>query len=260
MRAGAAVVATMAVLGACATGDGGDFRPAPATSSTTVTVPPSSSSTSTSTTVQTSILEGAVTLRVSDFTLPDLRAGGSGLRLLVRSAAPRIHVRRRGAGGAVTVCPVAGPAAPVDAGGCADLPGGAGFEVPWTGGVELRATGDEAAVEEVVVTYRPSSRSTTIVTPARPAGGCAATPCKATFTLVPGGAGAFTLDGRGGGGRPRLVLTSVAPGSNRMLATVEGGGSLSIRATLEAGSEARLLHHQQTPDAVAPLTAEILWP
>jgi len=61
-----------------------------------------------------------------------------------------------------------------------------------------------------------------------------------------------------------MVLTSVAPtgasSSNRTLATVEGGAALSIRATVEAGSEARLLHHDDDAGAVFPVTAEILWP
>ena len=111
------------------------------------------------------------------------------------------------------------------------------------------------------MTYVPATRATTLVTPARPPGACEAAPCEATFAMVPGGAGAFVLTGQGAGGRPRLVLTSVGAGvSNRTLATVEGGGSLSIRATVDATSEARLLHQEQGPGAVAPLTAEILWP
>jgi hypothetical protein len=135
-------------------------------------------------------------------------------------------------------------------------------EVRFVGGVELRATGGDASVEEVTVTYVPGDRSTTVVTPARPAGACAARACQATFSLTPARAGSFSLDGRAGGGRPRLVLEArpVGAGSNRMLATVEGGGSLSIRGTLEAGMEASLLHHEQTPDPVAPVTAEISWP
>ena len=256
MRVRAAVVATMALLVACASGDGGDFRPAPTTSSTVTTVAPTTSS-STSTSTSSTTPAGAVTLRATGFTLPET---GGGLRLLVRSSAPRLQVRRRGGGGAVTVCPVAGPTAAVDAGGCAALGPGASVELPWIGGVELRATGARAAVEEVAVTYPPAARTTTIVTPARPAGACATAACEAVFTLTPGGAGAFSLDGRAGGGRPRLVLTSVGPSSNRTLATVEGGALLSIRATLEAGSEARLLHHEQSEGPIAPVTAEISWP
>ncbi|HJV08210.1 MAG TPA: hypothetical protein VJ653_00955, partial [Acidimicrobiales bacterium] len=78
--------------------------------------------------------------------------------------------------------------------------------------------------------------------------------------FTPGGAGAFTLDGRASGGQPRLVLTQVGPSSNRVLVTVEGGAVLSIRATVEAGSEARLLHHELTEGPVSPVTAEISWP
>jgi hypothetical protein len=247
----------MALLAACASGDGGDFRPAPATSSTVTTVAPTTSTSTSSSTSSTTVPAGVVTLRATGFTLPET---GSGLRLLVASSAPRLQVRRRGGGGAVTVCPVAGPTAAVDAGRCADLGAGGSVELPSIGGIEVRATSARAAVEEVAVTYPPAARTTTIVTPARPAGACAAVACEAVFTLTPGGAGPFTLDGRAGGGRPRLVLTAVGPSSNRMLATVEGGAVLSIRATLEAGSEARLLHHELTDGPVAPVTAEISWP
>lgn len=164
----------------------------------------------------------------------------------------------------MTACPVAGPATPVHAGECVGLGSGAAVEMAFVGGVELRATGADAAVDEVGVTYLPAARATTLVTPGRPSGACATAPCEATFSLLPGRAGAFVLDGHGAGGRPRLVLTATpapgATGSNRTLATVEGGGSLSIRATLEAGTEPRLLHHQQGAGPVAPLTVEILWP
>jgi hypothetical protein len=203
-----------------------------------------------------------VTLRATSFTLPDLRTGGSGLRLLVRASSPRLTVRRRGGGEAVTVCPVAGESSPVAPGTCADLGPNAAVELASTGGVEVRAAAGDAAADEVGVTYVAADRTTTILTPTRPAGACAARPCEVTFSLTPSRPGAFALDGRGRGGRPRLVLTSVprTGASNRTLATVEGGGSLSIRATLEAGSDLSLLHHEQGPDAVAPVAAEISWP
>ena len=155
-------------------------------------------------------------------------------------------------------------ACPADGGACVDLASLATVELTSTGGVDLRAAGSDATLDEVTVTYVAATRATTVVTPSRPAGACAAQPCEATFSLTPGRPGDFTLDGRAAGGRARLVLTAVplagATVSNRTLATVEGGGSLSIRASLEAGTEARLLHHQQGPDAVAAVTAEILWP
>lgn len=164
----------------------------------------------------------------------------------------------------MTACPVTGPATPVSAGECVGLAPGAAVDMAFVGGVELRATAADATVDEVGVTYVAAARATTVVTPARPSGACAPDPCEATFSLVPGRAGAFVLDGHGAGGRPRLTLTAApapgAPGSNRTLATVEGGGSLSIRATLEAGTEARLLHHQRGAGPVAALSLEILWP
>lgn len=265
MRAGPCVVVTALVLsGACTGGDGGGFRPAGTAPSTTSMRPSTSVTLPPPTAAPRNDFAGSATLRATGITLPDIRSGGSGLRLLVRAASPRLTVRRRGGGGPVTACPVAGPTASVNTGECVALGPDSVVDVSSVGGVELRATGADAAVEEVGVTYLPAARSTTLVTPARPAGACAARPCEATFSFFPGGAGAFVLDGRPAGGRPRLVLTSRAPaggpGSNRTLAMAEGGGSLSIRATVEAGSEARLLHHQQGADAVAPLTAEILWP
>jgi len=254
----------MAVLGACATGDGSDFRPASTTSSTVTTVAPTTTSAAAPTTSSTTVPAGAVTFRVSGLTLPETATGGTGLRLLVRSSTPRLQVRRRGGGGAVTVCPVAGPTAPVDRESCAELGAGATVDVASIGGVELRASGPRAAVEEVAVTYVPADRSTTIVTPARPAGTCPGAGCEATFSMTPGRAGPFVLDGRAAGGRARLVLTAVpvagGSASSRTLATVEGAALLSIRASLDAGSEARLLHQEGGDGPVAPVTAEILWP
>ena len=262
MRAGPGVVAAaMVVLVACTGGDGGDQRPEP-TSTTAVPTTPATTVTTAPTTTQPVDQAGSVTLRVTGFSLPDVRSGGTGMRLLVRASSPRLTVRRRGGGGAVTVCPVTNATVPAPGADCVDLGPQAAVEVRFVGGVELRATAGDAAVDEVGVTYVPVDRSTTIVTPARPAGACAARACEATFSLTPARAGPFALDGRAGGGRPRLVLEArpTAGGSNRMLALVEGGGSLSIRGTLEAGMEATLLHHEQGPDAVAPTTAEISWP
>jgi len=223
-------------------------------------VPPTTSVTATTTTDPA----GSVTLRVAGFTLPDLRSGGTGLRLVVQAASPRVTVSRRGGGGAMAACPVTGSTAPVLATNCIDLRADGSVALSPTGGVELRATGPEAGVEEVSVSYVPASRATTVITPSRPAGACAARACEATFSLLPARPGPFALDGSGGGGRPRMVLTAVpaagAVGSNRMLATVEGGGSLSIRASLDAVSVASLLHHEQDLGAVASVTAEILWP
>ena len=252
------VVAVLSA-GACSTGDGGDF--VTRTPSSTSPVPATSTTVAPAPTTTTVAVAGSVTLRVTGFTLPDTRAGGTGLRVLVRSASERLTIRRRGGEGAVSACPVALSIASPRDGDCIDLAAGRAVELPFLGGVELRATGAQAAVEEVAVSYVPASRATTVVTPSRPAGACQATACEATVAMVPGGAGTFVRTGQAGGGRPRLVLTAVGAGvSNRTLATVEGGGSLSIRASLDAGSEARLLHHEQGPGPIAPVTAEILWP
>jgi hypothetical protein len=260
MRVGPVAVAVAALLaGACSNGDGRDFvtretstsaGPGPAST----TVPPAPSTTT------TAVAAGAVTLRVTGLTLPDVGAGGSGLRILVRSSSEQLTVRRGGGEGGVSVCAIAFSIPSPNDGPCPDLPAGGAVDVPFRGGVELRAMGARATLNEVTVIYVPVTRATTLVTPARPAGACQAA-CEATFALVPGGAGAFVLTGQGGGGRPRLVLTSVGAGvSNRTLATVEGGGSLSIRASVEAGSEARLLHHEEGSGPIAPVTMEILWP
>ena len=274
MRARPAAVVVAALLtGACSAGDGGDFViretttsavPAPTASTaapSTSAVPAPSSTVTSAPGPTTSVAAGSVTFRVTGFTLPDARAGGTGLRVLVRSASERLNVRRRGGAGAVSVCPARLSIPSANDGACADLPAGGAVELPFLGGLELRAAAGAVTVDEVAVTYVPATRATTVVTPARPAGGCQATACEATFALTPGRAGNFVLDGQGAGGRSRLVLTAVGAGvSNRTLATVEGGGFLSIRATLEPGAEARLLHHVQDPGPVAAVTAEILWP
>lgn len=262
MRAGPALAVVLAALvaGACSAGDRSSFETRETTTSSAAARPSTTVAPAPSTTTSVAA-PGSVTFRVTGFTLPDVRAGGTGLRVLVRSSSERLSVRRRGGGGAVSACPIALSTPSPSDGACVDLPAGGTVELAYLGGVELRATGTPAAVEEVAVAYVPASRATTLVTPARPAGACQVTACEATFALAPGGAGAFVLTGQAGGGRPRLVLTAVGAGvSNRTLATVEGGGSLSIRATLEAGSEARLLHQEQGAGPVAPVTAEILWP
>ena len=258
-------VVTVTVLAGCTGGDGTTGGP-PVTASTA----PSNTSSSTSTTSVTTLPgtaaspdpAGSVTLRITGFSLPDMRAGGTGLRVLVRASSASLRVRRKGSGGAVSVCPLSGATAPVAAGDCVDLGPGATVDVRFVGGVELRAAGAGATVEDVGVTYVPVDRSTTIVTPGRPAGACATQACDATYSLTPGRPGSFALDGRATGGRPRLVLVStpLGGGAGRTLATVEGGGSLSIRGTLEAGSEATLVHQEQGEGAVAPVTAEISWP
>jgi hypothetical protein len=201
-----------------------------------------------------------VTLHATGLTLPDLTAGGSGMRVLVRPASPHLTVRRTGGGGAVTACPVATVAGAVSA-GCADLVAGRAVDVAaW--GVDVRASGADAVLGELAVTYLPADDSVTLVTPGRPAGACAARPCEASFSLTPPQAGTFSLDSRAGGGRPRLTLSSNSgPGSSiRTLASVEGGGTLSISATLDATSVATLAYFEQGSGAVPAVTAEILWP
>jgi hypothetical protein len=63
-------------------------------------------------------------------------------------------------------------------------------------------------------------------------------------------------------GRPRLTLSSNRGpgGSISTLVTVEGGGNLSIRATLDGTSEATLAYAEESAEAVPALTLEILWP
>lgn len=264
MRAGPVAVAVVVglALSGCAAGDRNDFGP-PATPATTVltstTVRPATT-VAPSTTVAPG---GAVTLRVSGLTLPDI-ARGSGLRVMVRSASPRLVVRRRGGAGGVSVCPVDRPSGPVEAGSCVELPPQGEVSVAFLGGVDVRGAGSAATVDELSVAYVAADRSMTITTPARPAGECAPAPCEAVYSFVPGGAGAVRVDAHPAGGRPRLVLTAVPSTntsvSNRTLATVEGGGLLSIRATVDAGSEARLLHQESGAEAVPSMTAEISWP
>jgi hypothetical protein len=181
--------------------------------------------------------------------------------MLARPASQRVTVRRRGSGGPVTACPaidVAGPAGP---GGCAPLEEGRPLELAaW--GVDLQAAAGDVAVDEVSLTYVPADHSITLVTPGRRAGSCGpARPCLAAFTVTPPHTGSFSLDGRGSGARPRLTLSNRGPGGSiNTLVTVEGGGNLSIRATLDGASEATLTYREETEDAFPAFTAEILWP
>ena len=267
VRAGAAVAAlALAGLAACTGGDGGGRRAGGAAggATTTTLAPLKTTVVPTSTPPTTPIAPGgdpvgAVTLHAEGFVLP---VGGSGLRMLARPMAQRVTVRRRGSGGVVTACPaidVAGPAGP---GGCAPLEDGHPLELAaW--GVDLRAgAGGDATVDEVSLTYVPADRSVTLVTPARAAGSCGpARPCLAAFSITPARAGPFSLDGRGAGARPRLTLSNTAPnGSINTLVTVEGGGNLSIRATLDGASPASLAYREESAEAIPAFTAEILWP
>ena len=270
-RAGAAVpvLAALTVLGACRGGGGGGRAGGP-TSAPSTSTPVATSTTApvTTTTGATAVTDppGAVTLHATALVLPDTRAGGGGLRVVVHPASGDVVVRRPGTGtgagaGALSACPVADAVAAVSAAACVALDAGRAVDLPMRG-VDIRATGGDVAVDEVTVTWVPADRSMTLVTPARPAGACAAQPCQASFSVTPPRPGAFSLDGHPGGGRPRLVLVSNTPaaGSIRTLATVEGGGSLSIRATLQAGEQAVLTYSEQGAAAVAALPADVSWP
>lgn len=260
------------VLVACTGGGGGTggrAGGAPASSTTTPSTATSSTAATGSATSSTSPLTspvtgdppGAVTLHVTGMTLPDTGAGGGALRVLVRPASPGLTVRRRGSGGAVTACPIASVAGPATSAACVDLVADRAISVAaW--GVELEAAGADAVVDEVTVTYVPADHSLTLVTPARPAGACGVRPCEATFSLTPPEAGTFSLGGRAGAGRPRLTLSSnSAPGGSiSTLATVEGGGNLSISATLDGVAPATLAYRDGSSGAVPAFTAEILWP
>ena len=259
-RTGALAAAT-ALLVSCTGGDGAGneaTRRATSTTSGPTSTTPATSSTTTAPAPPGTDPPGSVTLRATGFTLP----AGAGLRVVVSASSPRLTVRRRGPGGALSVCPVADAATAANPADCADLGAGRDLDVGPSRGVEIRATGTGATVDEIAVTYLPQDRSTTIVTPARPAGSCAATGCRTTFSLSPAQAGSFALDGRPGGGRPRLTLRAEQPagGGSRVLAMAEGGGALSITATLEPSAEAVLEYYEQLDGAVAALAMDISWP
>lgn len=265
MRARSAALAVATLLVSCTGGDGigdraadGPTSTSPGPGSVVTSTTASGPSTTAPTVASTTDPPGSVTFRATRLALP----AGHGLRVLVRAASARMTVRRQGGAGVVAVCPVSDASTPPDLGGCADLTPGREVDVAATRGVELRGGTGGGTVDEVAVRYVPVDRSMTLVTPARTAGGCSAAPCEAAFTVSPPRAGAFTLDGRAGGGRPRLTLWSVGPGAaqDRVLATVEGGGALSIRATLEAAAEARLLYRELIEGAVGPHVLEIVWP
>lgn len=258
-----AVTATAVLLAACTGGDGGGGQagaPASATTSTTATATSPVTVGATTTTAAAAPAgdpPGSVTLRISAFTVP----AGAGFRVVVRASPLRLTVRRKGAGGPLSACPVAGATGPAQASGCAGLEAGRDVGMGGAQGVELTAPGGPTRVDEVTVTYLPADRSTTVVIPARPPSSCAATACEATFSLAPAQPGPFALDGRPSGGRPSLTLRSeAAGGSSRVLATAEGGGALSITATLEPAAQAVLLYREQLDGAVGPLTMDISWP
>lgn len=258
------VAATAALLAACTGGDGAGGGTSVPPSSAVSTLPaapspsaPEPASTTPSVAVPAADPPGSLTLRIDGFTLPAEAA----IRVVVRASSPHLTVRRTGAGGALSVCPVADVSGSADPSGCVDL--GAGRDVDLGGGrgVEIEARGGVATVEDVALTYLPVDRSMTIVTPARPASTCSATPCEATFAVTPARPGPFSLAAQPGGGRPRLTLRSeVAGAPPRVLATVAGGGALSITATLEPAAEAVLLYREQMEGPVAALPMEISWP
>ncbi len=259
------MTAALTFLAACAGGDGvGDRPPTPSTSTgspVATTAAPTALSTTPGTAPPTSSVlpsAGPVTFRARGFTLP----AGAGLRVVVRAALPRVTVRRTGAGGPLSVCPVADAMAAVAPATCSDLGVERVVELGAATGVEVRAGGVAASVDEVTVTYLPTDRAMILVTPARSPGSCPATACDAAFSLGSPRAGPFTLDAPGSEGRRRLVLqaVSVVGGNPRALATVEGGGALSIRATLEASAEAVVLSHELLDGAVGALAMKISWP
>lgn len=254
------MTAAVALLVSCTGGEGtGERADRPVASSTSTDPLPSAGASSTTTSAPSSTTDppGSVTLRVSGFTLPAETA----LRIGVRASAPRMTVRRRGVGVALSACPITDAGSPANLPACAALEASGTVELAAPRGVEIRATGAGATVEEVAVSYLPIDRSTTVVIPARPAGSCAVA-CEATFTLSPTQAGSFALQGRAGGGRPRLTLQARggSPPGSRVLATVEGGAALSISAVLEPSAEAVLLYREQVEGAVGALTMEISWP
>lgn len=254
-----AVTAAAVLLVSCRGGGRAADRSEPVTSTAPPTSAPAGpSTTSPSPAPAPSDPPGSVTLRLSRFSLPP----GGGMRVLVRAATPRLTVRRKGGGGSVSVCATADAGSPVDTSRCADLGAERVVEVGSGKGVEIRAADRGVSVEEVAVSYVAVDRSMTLVTPARPAGSCSVTACEAAFSLSPARAGPFSLDGRAGGGQPRLVLEAVgAPGGgSRVLATAQGGGFLSLRATLEPSAEAVVLYREQGEGPVGALTMEILWP
>jgi hypothetical protein len=260
---GALLLASVACTGGG--GRAGTTATTPATTGATTTAPSFQAPlTTTSAVPATTDRPGSLTLSVRGLTLPAASeggAGGRGLRVLVRPASPGLTVRRTGGGEPLTACPVTSVAGPATAAACVDLVVGRPVDVAaW--GVELRATGVEATVDEVTVNYVPADRSLTLVTPARAAGVCAARPCQATFSLSPSQAGTFSLDGRAGEGRPRLTLTSNSPPGSSIstLATVEGGGNLSITASLDGAATPTLTYRDESFGAVPAFTAEILWP
>jgi hypothetical protein len=271
-RPGVLTGAALALLAACSGGDAGRAGAPPGPSSTAVNGPTPTVATPSSTTPATVVTPpGSATFTARGVVLADPATDAEGLRVLV-GAAPSYTVRTRGRV-PVEVCP-AGPGGPPRPRpeGCVEPVGQEPSEVPGgpaATGVAVRqlpaptgARRGPAALEEVTVTYRPSGRAITLVVPPRGPGACGADECEATFELAPTGAGTFSLEARPQGGRPQLSLLSGPadrPGS-RSLATVEGASSLSVRATVEAGSAPRLVFREKDPGQAPALAVELFWP
>lgn len=265
MRApAAAAAAAFTLLAACAGGDApGTGRPVAGPTSTippTRSAPSPTSMSAPTTTVPTASNAdppGSVTFRARQFFLP----ANGGVRVLVAAASSQVTVRRTGVGGALSVCSIADAITPAGPGACSELGAERVVDLGRQSGVEIRAGDAGARIEEVTLSYFPSTRSTTVVLPARGFGSCTAA-CEATFSLGPPRAGPFTLVSRGSGSRPRLVARADggSAGPSRVLATVEGGGPLSINAVLESAVEAVVLYREQLDGVVGALAMEISWP
>jgi hypothetical protein len=227
-----------------------------------------------------------------DFTVSSAPVAGPGLRVLMGPADAAVEVVVRGlpdGSDVVELCPVGGASATPDEGGCvvatpgravalalgAGSGGGAGGGLR---GVLVRprtgSSGASSAVVDVTFTYRPGADSLTVVTPPLGpyggAGGAIDGGGEMTFELTPTGRGTFQLVADGRGGRPRVTLRSGRPdsasgnggtaSSSRVVSTVEGGGRLSIRATVEGPDGVSLTLRNLGPDTLAPLELALVWP
>ncbi len=194
------------------------------------------------------------------FTVVGVTLAEPGLRVLVEASGGTMEVVARGLTGGsngVLVCPVGGVAGPPPATGCVVATDGRAATVALDGGangVLLRApegaAGASVRASEVTLIYVPGGDRITVVTPpvapSETPGDCPGGVCEMAFELSPTGSGTFVLDADGRGARPQLTVQSGLPsGPSRVLSIVEGGGRLTVRATVDGRSDARVMLRNQ---------------
>lgn len=263
MRRWPSLAILILVAGGC-DGGGSNTRPQPSIVGPSIVDPTTSiapAPEASSTAPATRPSPGSTTLHVAAVTFPGDE--GDDLRVLLDPRSPSITVARTG-GEPLEACLTSGLGAAPDEGSCRTVEGPTEVLVgaaTATSAIAIRPADASPpgpfSVDDLSITYLPGSRSMTVVMPSlAPTGAsCSAARCP-VLRVEPAGAGEFTLRATAPRGSPRLSLEA----GSRTLATVEGGNNLSIRATLDALSGARLVYLNPGSEAVPPLSMAIAWP